>query len=64
MNLNKDSDNYEKVLLNVKQYGLSIKQISQRLKNDKNIIKEAVKNQGSQLKFASDELRNNKEIVK
>jgi TPR repeat protein len=51
-------------LIAIKQNGLALKYASDDLKNDKEIVKNALEQNGLALKYVSDDLKNDKEIVK
>lgn len=53
----------EKVLEIIKDKGYNLKNVSSRLKDDKDVVITAVKNYSISLMFASDRLKNDKEVV-
>jgi len=56
-------DNYDVVMVAVKQNWLALEFASNNLQNDNNIVMEAVKNNWKALKFASYEIQKNRNIV-
>lgn len=47
----------------LKQYGRALQFASEKLRNDKDVVLEAVKQDGRALRFASENLRNDKDVV-